>query len=590
MEVRDRIIIGLIFSQCPRLRLMTHIKEIIQQLVEKTISETGISPVPEIVVEKPKTSFGDYAVNVAFVLAKPLGKRPEEVANQLAEKISENKPGEIAEVSAVGGYINFFLSQGFLQKELQNIHQNQESFGKTDQGKGQNVIVEHSQPNIAKKMHVGHLRTTILGDALANIYDFLGYKAIRWNYLGDWGTQFGNLIAAYKKWGKKVEVEKNPIETLLDLYVRFTQEAKVNPELESIGREEFKKLEDGDKESLELWQWFKDESLKEFKKIYDLLDIKFDSYIGESYYEKELKPLIKEVKEKGIAQESEGGLIINLDKYDLPPALIQKSDGASLYLTRDIASLKHRLSEYHPSKILYVVSNEQSFHFQQLFAIAKILNLDQAELEHIKYGLVLGEDKKKFATREGKAVFAEDLINKIIELAREIVETKNPALPETEKQNIAQTVAIGALKYEMLKEHRNTDIIFDWKRMLDFSGNSAPYLQYTYARLENILVKAGKIAEADFAEIKDQKALSLIKQLMEFPETINQCQKNNLTNPLALYLYELANLANNLYESVPILKDENKPRQSTHLVLIQTVAEILKKGLALLGIKTLARI
>ncbi len=566
------------------------IKEIIQKLVEKAILEISTDKVPEIVIEKPKDDFGDYAVSVAFGLAKKLGKKPQEIAEQLAEKINQAKTDEVAEVIATDGYINFLLSQDFLQKELLKINHNKKDFGKTDLGQSKTVIIDYSQPNIAKRMHVGHLRTTILGDALANIYDFLGFKVIRWNYLGDWGTQFGNLITAYKKWGNKDEVEKNPITTLLDLYVRFTQEVKNDPKLESAGREEFRKLEEGDKENLELWQWFKEESLKEFKKIYDILDIKFDNYIGESFYEKQLQPLVKELKEKGIAQESEGGWIINLDQYNLQSALIQKSDGASLYLTRDIAALKHRLSEYKPAKILYVVSNEQSFHFQQLFAIAKILGLNQAELEHVKYGLVLGEDKKKFATREGRGIFAEDLINKTVEMAREIIETKNPALTDDEKQNISQTVAIGALKYEMLKDHRNTDIVFDWKRMLDFSGNSAPYLQYTYARLENIIKKAGEIGEANFSEIKDKKALNLIKQLLEFPEAVIQCQKNNLTNPLTLYLFELANLANNFYESILILRDENKLRQSAHLVLIQTVAQTLKKGLGLLGIKILERI
>lgn len=566
------------------------IKEKIKQFVEKAITEIDRDQKLDVIVEKPKTDFGDYAVSTAFELAKKLGKKPEEIAKQLAEKINHNKPEEITEVKTVGGYVNFYLSPDFLQKELGKIHGDKENFGKTDLGQGRTVIIDYSQPNIAKKMHVGHLRTTILGDALSNIYISLGFKVIRWNYLGDWGTQFGNLIAAYKEWGRKDEVEKNPIATLLDLYVRFTQEAKTNPELENLGREEFRKLEEGDKENLKLWQWFKEESLKEFEKIYQLLDIKFDLNIGESFFESKIKPLIEKLKKEGIAQASEGGLIINLDQFDLAPALIQKSDGASLYLTRDIACLQYRLSEYRPSKILYVVSNEQSFHFQQLFAIAKILGLTEAELEHIKYGLVLGEDKKKFATREGKVVFAEDLINKIIELAREIIETKNPALTDSEKQNISQIVAIGALKYEMLKDHRNTDIIFNWKRMLDFSGNSAPYLQYTYARLENILTKAEKIGETDFSEIKDKKALDLIKQLLEFPEAVIQCQKNNLTNPLALYLYELANLANNFYESAPILKDGNKSRQSAHLILIQTVAQTLKKGLSFLGIKVLARI
>lgn len=566
------------------------IKRVIKQSVEKAVEAIYLKGFTVGDPERTIGAFGDYTINISSQ-AKALNEEPEEVSRKIAAKINESLPEEIAEIKVVGGYVNFYLSPGFLQKELEKIHGDMENFGRTDLGQGQTAIVDYSQPNIAKKMHVGHLRTTVLGDALSNIYDFLGFKVIRWNYLGDWGTQFGNLIAAYKKWGDRNEVEKNPIAALLELYVRFTREAKTNPELESIGREEFRKLEEGDKDNLELWRWFREESLEEFEKIYRLLDVKFNLYIGESFFESKIKSLIEELRNKGITQESEGGLIINLDQFDLAPALIQKSDGTSLYLTRDIACLRHRLSEYKPVKILYVVSNEQSFHFQQLFAVAKILGLTQAKLEHVKYGLVLGEDKKKFASREGRAVFAEDLINKTIGLAKGIIETKNPALPEIEKQNIAQTVAIGALKYEMLKERRNTDMVFDWKRMLDFSGNNAPYLQYTYARLSSILGKSGIIkVKADFSQISEPTAVATIKQLIEFPEVIKQSQFSNLTNPLALYLYELANLANRFYETVPILKAEDKKRQSAYLVLIETTAEVVKIGLALLGIKTLTRI
>mgnify|MGYP001604436032 FL=1 len=575
---------------------MKMVREIIKKLADSALARLGF-PATDFVVEKPKISFGDYAVNAAFGLAKKLAKQPEEIASRLAEKIRQSLPEEIEKIEAVGGYVNFFLSEKFLQNQLKTIHQQISDYGQSDLGAGKLVIVEYSQPNIAKKMHVGHLRTTVLGDALANIYQANGYQVIRWNYLGDWGTQFGNMIAAYKLWGNKEKVEKNPIEALQELYVKFHDQMKIDPELQKAGQEEFKKLEAGDGENLKLWQWFKEESIKEFSKIYQALGVKFDTDIGESFYEKRLKPLVAEMKEDGLLEESGGALIVNLEKENLPPALIQKSDGASLYLTRDIANLKYRLAEYQPSAILYVVGNEQSLHFQQLFAVAKILGLDRARLEHVKYGLVLGEDKKKLSTREGKTIFAEDVIDKATDLAKKIVSEKNPSLAERDRDEIASAVAIGAIKYELLKDHRATDVVFDWQRMLDFSGNSAPYLQYAYARLRNILAKSQEpgigskgIEYEGVRELKEKEELALIKQLIEFPEAINQCQQNNLTNPLALYLYELANLANNFYEKVPVLKDENAERLSARLLLVKTAAQTLENGLTLLGLRTLEKI
>jgi arginyl-tRNA synthetase len=445
-------------------------------------------------------------------------------------------------------------------------------------------------------MHVGHLRSTIIGDALANIYESLGYKVTRWNYLGDWGTQFGKLIAAYKLWGDKKEVEKRPIKTLEELYVRFHEEMKTKPELESAGREEFQKLEGGDKENRKLWEWFKKESLKEFGKIYETLGVRFDVEIGESAYEEDLPPTVAELKKRGIAEAGEGGsIIVKLDKYGLPPALVQKSDGVSLYLTRDIASLKRRIAKYKPEKILYVVANQQTLHFQQLFAIAKMLGLGGVEFEHVKFGMVLGEDKKKLSTREGKVILLEEVIERAVGLARETVEKKSAErkapLSEKEKGEIAKTVALGALKYQDLKEHRNSDIIFDWQKMLDFSGNSGPYLQYTYTRLVNIKKKAGRVgAEPDFNLLTEKIEDSMIKRLLDFPDVVKRVGETNLPNHLALYLYELANLASQFYETVPVLKDKNSPRLAARLALVETTAAILKTGLGLLGIEVLEKI
>jgi arginyl-tRNA synthetase len=605
------------------------IKEKIEKLVKETIKElwgTKIkTPDISVKVEKSPSGFGDYAVNTAFSLAKSLQANPSDVASQLTKKLNDKKPQEIAKIEAVGGYINFYLSENFLRNELTKIYKNRRSYGQSKIGQGKKVIIEYSSPNIAKPMHVGHLRSTIIGDALANVYKALGYKVIRWNYLGDWGTQFGKLIAAYKLWGNKNEIEKNPIKTLESLYVRFHKELKNNPELEQKGREEFQKLEEGDKENRRLWKWFKKESLKEFNRIYRLLGVKFDVEIGESAYEKDLTLTIADLKKRGIAQMGEGGsVIIKLEKYNLPPALIQKSDGASLYITRDIALLKDRIKKYKPEKILYVVANQQTLHFQQLFAIAQMLGLTPLEiarpespsgaqararfltgltgvkLEHIKFGLVLGEGKKKFSTREGNAITLEEVVNKAIELAREIVKNKSAergmSLSEKEKEKIAQTVAIGALKYQDLKEHRNLDIVFDWKKMLDFTGSSGPYLQYTYARLLSILKKAKtskkghKLLKSDFNNLGEKSELAVIKHLLEFPDVLKEVGETNLPNCLALYLYELANLVNQFYETVPVIKDENTNRRAARLALVETAAAVLKTGLELLGIGVLEKI
>ena len=588
------------------------IKDKIGKIIGEAINElwgAKIAPSDVLIeVEKPQSEFGDYAVNVAFQLSKLLHASPNEVADSLAKKLNEKKPAEVAEIEVAGGYVNFFLAEEFLRKELANIHKNRKSYGKLKIGKGKTIVIDYSAPNIAKPMHVGHLRSTIIGDALANIYETLGYKVVRWNYLGDWGTQFGKLIAAYKLWGDKNEVEKNPIKALEGLYVRFHEELKISAsrrtELERVGQEEFQKLEEGDKENRKLWEWFKKESLKEFEKMYGLLDVEFDTHIGESDYEKDLVPTITDLQKRGIAETGEGGsIIVKLDKYNLPPALIQKSDGASLYITRDIALLKDRIKKYKPEKILYVVANQQTLHFQQLFAIAGILGLDSAKLEHIKFGLILGENKKKLSTREGNAVTLEEVVAKAINLARDVVEKKSAerqaSLSEKEKEEIAQTVAIGALKYQDLKEHRNSDIVFDWKKMLDFAGDSGPYLQYTYARLSSILKKANVWkfnfqtlgwSPKLFDNLGEKSELAIIKHLLDFPDVLGRIGEINLPNHLALYLYELANLANRFYETVPVIKDENLGRRAARLVLVETAAAILKTGLGLLGIRVLEKI
>ncbi len=533
-------------------------------------------------------SQGHLTTNVAFILASRKKTSPMAAGNDLVKALLKKPAGKkmFSKIEiAHPGYINFWLSDEFLQSEFVKISKAKNKYGKQNLGRGKKIICEYSDPNIAKRMGVHHLRGTIIGDALANLYEFLGYKVVRWNYLGDWGTQFGQLISAYKLWGKKGVIEKNPIAELQKLYVRFHAEMKKNPELAERGRQEFKKLEEEDSENRKLWLWFKKESLKEFERIYKILGVSFTNFIGESFYEKDMKKLVVDLLRKGPAHRSEGAVIIPLDKFGLPPALIQKTDKASLYLTRDIANLKYRLKKYKPAKILYVVGNEQALHFQQLFAITKILDLDKIELGHIKYGLVLGGGGKKLATREGKAVVLEDVIDKAVLLAGKIVDKKNPDLPVRKRKAIAQAVGIGALKYNDLSQNRLSDINFDWQKMLSLEGNSAPYLQYTYARLKSILRKAGKRGRFSVKQLSGQADLDLVVKLMRFPDILEETANTYLPNYLSDYLYDLARETNMFYQTQPVLKSEPGLREA-RLKLIEVVAETLKTGLGILGIKT----
>ena len=561
----------------------------------------------------PDEKMGDYSTNIAFALAR--ANRENKEGTDSAEKIAENLVRELKldkniadifeKVEAVQpGFVNFFLKKEFLQRQLAEIYKKLDSFGKSEKGNGRTAIIEYSSPNIAKPMHIGHLRSTIIGDALANVYEALGYKVIRWNYLGDWGTQFGKLIVAYKDLVSRVGQTEADIQffggdTTLGIaghYIKYHQDYRDDER----AREEFRKLENSDQENLGLWRKIRELSLRELASLtYPSIGININEpkmfFKGESDYESDLKPLIECLIKLGIAKESEGALIVELE--NLPPALLRKSDGATLYITRDIASLKDRIENpefNHPAKILYVVANQQTLHFEQLFAVAKKLKLDSAELIHVKFGMVLSEDGKKLATREGKVILLQEVIDKIIVLAGKVVREKNPELSEKESNEIARTVGIGALKYNDLKQHPHTDIVFDWKAMLDISGNSGPYIQYAYSRLFSILKNAEQanfqFSIFNFQLLDHELELRLMKRLLKFPDTIENCAKQNALNGLALYLYELANDANRFYESIRILNDKDTDRRDARLMLISTVSSVLKMGLNLLGIDATKRI
>ncbi|MBI2627160.1 MAG: arginine--tRNA ligase [Parcubacteria group bacterium] len=561
----------------------------IKSLIQKVISDSY----PDInfeVTTPDQKEFGHYSTNIAFVLGKKEKKNPNEIAKSIIETIKPKLEDKIEKTEVIGGYINFFLKNSYLREQLKNIFLDEKYLWNQAQiGKDKKVIIEYSSPNIAKPMHIGHLRSTIIGDALANIYEYTGFNIIRWNFIGDWGTQFGKLIVAYKKWGEQKRLEANPIPYLLELYIRFHEELKNNPSLEKEGQFEFQKLENGDPENKKLWEYFKIKSINEFNRIYEQLNIETDKMVfkGESDYESKLKSIIDNLTQRDIAKESEGALIIELP--DLPPAMLRKSDGATLYLTRDLASLEDRVEKKQTKKILYVVANQQALHFEQLFAVAKLLKID-AELVHVKFGMVLGEDGKKLATREGRVVLLQEVINKIEDLAIKTVKEKNPQLDESRSNEVAHAVAIGALKYNDLKQHPYSDITFDWKAMLNLGGNSGPYIQYTFARLNNILEKGGQGETSHLELLTDEQELNLISELLNFPEIIKQCVQLNTANSLALYLYHLASKANHFYETIRILDDQETARKMARLVLIKSVAQILEQGLNLLGIKALKRI
>ena len=533
------------------------------------------------VLVPPDPKMGDYSVNLAFVLAKAEKKNPRDVAQTIGEQLCAEGADMIERCEVAGpGFVNVYLKDAWLQEHFaQSVV--------AQRGEHKKVVIDCSAPNIAKPMHVGHLRSTIIGDALARVYTALGYDAIRWNYIGDWGTQFGRLIAAYKKYHESIE----NVDDLVKLYVRFHADMKEDPTLEDEGRAEFKKLESGDTENRELWTRFRAISMAEYQKTYDLLGIAFEVSKGESEYESMLTPLIDRLVATSIATPSEGALVVNLDTFSLPVALVQKSDGATLYLTRDIASLEDRIATYHPAKALYVVANEQALHFEQFFATVRKMGMQNLpELVHVKFGLVLGEDGKKFATREGNAVPLQQIIDEIIARATTIVRSKNSELSDDDVASIARVVGIGALKYNDLRQHPYTDITFNWDAMLDLGGNSGPYIQYTYARLANIAAKVGKVGTPDRALLVHPAERALMRHLLDFGYVIETCAHLSTLNALALYCYELAEIGNRFYEQVRINDDDNDARKSARLELIGAVTKTLQTGLATLGIQTLERI
>lgn len=531
-------------------------------------------------LEKPKSSeMGDIAFP-AFSLAKVERKAPQAIAADIVEKLDTTG---FEKVLATGPYVNFFLDKAAISHQvLTDVITQKDQYGKLNIGQGRNVTIDMSSPNIAKPFSVGHLRSTVIGDALANIHEKLGYKPIRINHLGDWGKQFGMLIVAYKLWGDKAAVEADPISELLKLYVRINAEAEEKPELDEEARQWFKKLEDGDQEALELWQWFRDESLVEFNRIYDKLDVTFDSYNGEAFYNDKMDEGIQILEEKGLLQESKGAKIVDLESYNLPPALIMKTDGATLYITRDMATAMYRKRTYDFVKSIYVVGQEQINHFKQLKAVLKEMDFDWSDdMTHITFGLVT-KDKKKLSTRKGNIILLEPTLDEAISRALTQIEAKNPDLEN--KEEVAHAVGVGAVKFYDLKTDRDNGYDFDLEAMVSFEGETGPYVQYAYARIQSILRKANFVpsAENDY-KLADAESWDIIKHIQNFSNVVERAGDKFDPSLIAKYAINLAQAFNKYYAHTRIL--DESPERDSRLALAYTTGVVLKEALRLLGVK-----
>ena len=540
----------------------------------------------ESYIEVPKeVSNGDYAFP-CFRLAKSLKKSPAIIAEDIKENIRVDE-NQITKVEVAGGYLNFFVNkESIIEQVLQEINKNEE-YGNSEIGNGKNIVIDYSSPNIAKTFHIGHLRTTVIGAALYNIYKYLGYHVIGINHLGDYGTQFGKLIEGYKRWGSEYNLEEDPIEKLTEIYVRISDACKEDEKVLDACRDNFKKLEEGDPYCVELWTKFKNLSLKEYQKVYDLLGSKFDSWNGEAFYVDKMGEVIELLEKSGKLIESQGARVIDLEDKGMPPCIIVKSNGSSTYATRDLAAILYRARTYDYDKALYVTSYEQVLHFKQIFEVAKLLGLKQKYidgLEHVSYGMVL-LDSGRMSTRGGNVVKLEDLLNEAIERARKIIEEKNPELEN--KEEIAKKVGIGAVIFNDLANSRIKDEIFNWDHVLNFQGETGPYIQYTYVRTKSIVEKAGGIPEVSKVKTKnllDDSSIKIIKLISNFHDILVQVTEKNEPSLLSRYLIEVAKTYSNFYNENRIIIDDEDV-QNARVYLTYAVSKVLKLGAGLLGIE-----
>ncbi len=542
------------------------------------LSEENVASLLEI---PPDKKLGDFAFPCFS-----LGKNPHAAAEQLQEKVQ--LPPFIAKAAVAGPYLNFFFSLPQLaEAALTEVYQQADFYGKQDLGKSKKIVIDYSSPNIAKPFGIGHLRSTVIGNCLYKVFNFLGYAVISVNHLGDWGTQFGKLIVAYKRWGDQAALEKEPVQHLLGIYVQFHKEAEQYPELEEEAREAFKKLEEGDKASLEIWELFRELSLEEFRRIYEILDVAFDTYHGEAFYNPLLQETITKFEKAKLTKISDGALIVDLEKYKLPPVLLRKSDGTTTYHTRDLAAAFYRLRHYKPIKVIYVVGSEQKLHFQQLFKVLELAGVKKELFMHVDFGLFRFPEGK-MSTRKGNVIFLEEVLDKAVALARKVIEEKNPLLPN--KEEVAKQVGVGAILFADLSADRVRDVEFSWEKMLSFEGETGPYVQYTHARACSILRKAQKEHNlgvsplVNFTTFNLEEERAVLALLAGFPDVLRKVAETYKPHHLAQHLIALSQAFNEFYHKCPVISEQMHTMKG-RLLLVQSVRQVLKNGLQLLGMK-----
>ena len=539
----------------------------------------GVQEIASGLEVPPDTAMGDYAFP-CFKLSKSLRKSPMMIADSLKDAIHADYLGKI---ESVKGYLNFFIDRAtYAEKVVSAVLSQGDSYGSDHSGEGKTVVIDYSSINIAKRFHIGHLSTTMIGNSLYKLHKFFGYNAVGVNHLGDWGTQFGKMIAAYKRWGDHDTVAQGGVDEMVKLYVRFNSEAKENPSLNDEGRHWFKRIEDGDPEALEIFNWFKSVTLKDAERVYDMLGVKFDSYAGESFYNDKMQPIVDTLREKGLLKEDQGAQIVDLEPYGMPPALILRSDGATLYITRDLAAAKYRMDTYHFDKSLYVVAYQQDLHFRQLFKVLELMGYDwYSKCEHVAFGMVSFEGQT-LSTREGRIVYLEDLLNTSIQKARAIIEEKSPDLEN--KDEVAKQIGVGAVVFFALYNNRIKDIDFWWDRALNFDGETGPYVMYTHARACSVLRKAGECdAEPDYSALADPEAQDVVRLLGQFPEVAKAALVRSEPSMITRYSVDLAQAYNKFYYERKVMVDEPGVR-AARIQLTRATRNLLRLSLDLIGI------
>ena len=562
-------------------------KDKLAELLSGMIDGLETSDIREMIEIPPDSNMGDFAFP-CFRLAKTMRKAPQMIAADLAEKLAGNEA--FSKVENVNAYVNFFMNKAEVAgATVDAVIKAGAAYGGSEEGNGKTVCIDYSSPNIAKPFHIGHIRSTVIGNSLYKIFDSLGYNVVRINHLGDYGTQFGKMIVAYRKWGSREEVEAEPIKSLLKYYVKFHEEAEKDPALEDEARHTFTLLENGAEEETALWQWFRDESLKEFNYVYDLLGITFDSYAGESFYSDKMDRVVDILESKGLLKDSDGTQIVDLSEYSMTPALIKKKDGSTLYITRDLAAVLYRKETYDFDKCIYVVASQQNLHFQQLFKIVSLMGFDWADkCVHVPFGMVSLEDGT-MSTRKGKVVFLLDVLTKAIEKTKEVIAEKNVA--EEDIDQTAKDVGIGAVMFQELSNNRIKDYVFSWDKVLNFEGETGPYVQYTHARACSVLRNAGASAEAvlngtakpDMKYITGEAAYELVKAIASFPEVVQDAAAKYEPSVVTRHIIDVAQFFNKFYHDEHILVDNEEEKQAK-LALVYAAKQTIANGLALLGI------